>query len=113
MACFTDSKGEIVAAQPMASGKRLVVAPENDLLRMSIESGKGDLQLLDGRYVHNNGWFVVRSLVAGGSSQNAIEWIITPNDRDGKAPRDSCFQIGYHPDQKKVALVEIDKNEQK
>lgn len=112
---LADSQGEIVAAQPMASGKRLVVAPENDLLRMSIESRTGDLQLLDGRYVHNNGWFVVRSLVAEGSSQNAIEWIITPNAVPGwkSAPVIHVSQIGYHPYQEKVALVEIDKNETK
>ena len=55
-----DSKGEIVAAQPMATGKKLVVAPEDDIFRMTIESKTGDLQLLDGRYVHNNGWFVVQ-----------------------------------------------------
>ena len=112
---FIDSQGEIVAAQPMAYGKKLVVAPENDLLRMSIESRTGDLQLLDGRYVHNNGWFVVRSLVTEGSSQNAIEWIITPNAVPGwkSTPVIHVSQIGYHPDQEKVAIVEIDKNETK
>ncbi|TFG42515.1 MAG: glycoside hydrolase, partial [Bacteroidia bacterium] len=112
---FADSQGEIVAAQPMASGKRLVVAPENDLLRMSIESRTGDLQLLDGRYVHNNGWFVVRSVIAEGASKNAVEWIITPNVVSGwkSAPVIHVSQIGYHPDQEKVAIIEVDKSETK
>jgi hypothetical protein len=112
---MADSKGEIVAAQPMATGKKLVVAPENDLLRMSVESRKGDLQLLDGRYVHNNGWFVVRSIVPEGSSKNAVEWIITPNVVPGwkSTPVIHVSQIGYHPDQEKVAIIEMDKNESK
>jgi hypothetical protein len=112
---MADAKGEIVAAQPMATGKKLVVAPESDLLRMSIESRTGDLQLLDGRYVHNNGWFVVRSVVAEGSSKNAVEWIITPNVVPGwkSTPVIHVSQIGYHPDQEKVAIIEVDKNESK
>ena len=112
---MADSKGEIVAAQPMATGKKLVVAPESDLLRMSIESRTGDLQLLDGRYVHNNGWFVVRSVVAEGSSKNAVEWIITPNIVPGwkSTPVIHVSLIGYHPDQEKVAIIEVDKNESK
>jgi hypothetical protein len=112
---MADAKGEIVAAQPMATGKKLVVAPESDLLRMSIESRTGDLQLLDGRYVHNNGWFVVRSVVSEGSSKNAVEWIITPNVVPGwkSTPVIHVSQIGYHPDQEKVAIIEVDKNESK
>jgi endoglucanase len=112
---MADRKGEIVAAQPMATGKILVVAPENDLLRMSIESKTGDLQLLDGRYVHNNGWFVVRSVIAEGTSKNAIEWIITPNVVPGwkSTPVIHVSQIGYHPDQEKIAIIEVDKSDTK
>ena len=94
-----DKKGDVVAAMPMASGKKLVVAPEEELQRMVIESKTGDLQLLDGRYVHNNGWFVVRSVVAEGSAKNAVEWIITPNCvKDWKSnPVIHVSQIGYLP----------------
>jgi endoglucanase len=112
---MTDSKGEVVAAQPMAFGKKLVVAPEEELQRMSIESKTGDLQLLDGRYVHNNGWFVVRSLVAEGSAKNAVEWIITPNCVKGwkSDPVIHVSQIGYLPNQDKEAIIELDKNDSK
>lgn len=112
---MADAKGEIVAAQPMATGKKLVVAPENDLLRMSIESKTGDLQLLDGRYVHNNGWFVVRSVITEGTSKNAIEWIITPNVVPGwkSTPVIHVSQIGYHPGQEKIAIIEVDKSDTK
>ena len=112
---LTDKKGAIVAARQMATGKKLVVAPEDDKLRMAIESKTGDLQLLDGRYVHNNGWFVVRSLVASGVSNGAVEWVITPNMVPGwkSEPVIHVSQIGYHPGQEKIAIVEVDKNETK
>ncbi|HPA87170.1 MAG TPA: glycoside hydrolase family 9 protein [Bacteroidales bacterium] len=110
---LTDGKGEIVAAVPISTGRKLTVAPESDLLRMSIESRTGDLQLLDGRYVHNNGWFVVRSLVAAGATENAVEWIISPNMVSGwrSDPVIHVSQIGYHTDQDKVAIIEVDKND--
>lgn len=110
---MADARGEIVAAQPMATGRKLVVAPETDLLRMTIESKTGDLQLLDGRYVHNNGWFVVRTVVNRGATKNAIEWVITPNMVAGwkSSPVIHVSQIGYRTGQEKVAIIEIDKSE--
>jgi endoglucanase len=110
---MTDAKGEVVAAMPMATGKKLTVAPEEDLQRMTIESKTGDLQLIDGRYVHNNGWFVVRSVVAEGTAKNAIEWIITPNCVKGwrSAPVVHVSQIGYLPAQEKIAIIELDKKD--
>ena len=107
-----DKGGQIVAAMPMAEGRKLVVAPEDDLLRMSVESRTGNLQLLDGRYLHNNGWFVIRSLVARGVSKNAVEWIITPNVVKNwiSDPVVHVSQIGYRPEQEKVAIIETDKN---
>ncbi|HUX94878.1 MAG TPA: glycoside hydrolase family 9 protein [Bacteroidales bacterium] len=110
-----DSKGAIVSNQPFANGKRLVVAPEDDYLRLSIESKTGDLQLLDGRYVHNNGWFVVRSLVADGAVKNAVEWVITPNSVAGwkSPPVVHVSQVGYRPEQEKIAIIELDKTETK
>jgi hypothetical protein len=110
---MSDSNGMLVAARPMATGKKLVVAPEDDKIRMTIESSKGDLQLLDGRYTHNNGWFVVRTVVMEGSEKNAIEWVITPGVIEGwlREPVIHVSQIGYHPSQQKYALVEIDRND--
>jgi hypothetical protein len=110
---YFDKDSKLAAAKPMAEGKVLVVAPEDELLRLTIRSAGEPLQLIDGRYIHNNGWFVVRSLVPAGISRNAIEWIITPNvvkDWIG-APVIHVSQIGYHPQQQKVAFIELDKND--
>jgi hypothetical protein len=108
-----DNSGALVAAEPMATGKHLVVAPEDDHLRLSIQSATGEIQLIDGRYLHNNGWFVVRSLVAAGTTKRAVEWVITPNViKDWIAdPVIHVSQIGYHPDQQKLAFIELDKND--
>ena len=73
-----DSAGEVEPAA-LATGARLSVAPESEGQRILIESKTGDLQLLDARSKRNNGWFVVRSLVAAGATKGAIEWVITPH----------------------------------
>jgi endoglucanase len=109
-----DDHGQV---QPVAyaTGKRLVIAPENDAQRMVIKSNKADLQLLDGRAKFNNGWFIVRSIVPEGATANAIDWIISPNAIPGwkYKPVIHVSQIGYHPDQKKVAIIELDASDKK
>ncbi len=95
---------------PLASGKKLSIAPESDALRMVIESHNGNLQLLDGRVQHQNGWFVVRSEVAAGATRNAIHWTIKPNViADWVAPPViQHSMVGYHPAQQKRAVIETD-----
>lgn len=110
---YKDEEGEIQIA-PLAKGKRLVIAPESDRQRMVIETTTGDeLQLIDGRGRHNNGWFVVRSIVPVGATTNAIEWRIIPHAiQDWEhEPVIQVSQVGYHPRQQKVANIEIDIND--
>lgn len=97
---------------PLAVGKRLSIAPESDELRMVIESHQGDLQLIDGRVQHQNGWFVVRSEVAAGATKGAIHWTIKPSVIKNwvAPPVIQHSMVGYHPNQKKVAVVETDPN---
>lgn len=108
-----DAQGKF-QVEPMASGKKLTVAPESDVYRMSIEAVRGgDVQLMDGRAQYNNGWFVVRSLVKAGASKGAIEWHITPNVLPNwkHGPIVQVSQVGYHPNQEKVAVIERDRND--
>lgn len=97
-------------AAPLATGKRLSVAPESDELRFVIESHQGELQLLDGRVEHQNGWFIVRTPVASGASKNAIHWTIKPNVIQNwvAPPVIQHSMVGYHPAQNKVAVIETD-----
>jgi hypothetical protein len=102
-------------AFPMATGKKLTVAPETASQTMIIESLGQPLQLLDGRFYHNNGWFVVRSLVSPGKTKGAIEWVVNCNVLPNflSKPVVHVSQVGYHPDQQKVAVIEVDKNDPK
>jgi hypothetical protein len=107
-----DSLGEVQAVG-LGKGPRLVVAPEVDSQRLVIESRMGELQLLDGRMKHNNGWFIVRSLVPAGATRGAIDWLVMPNtDPNWKSkPVIHVSQVGYHPKQVKRALLELDKRD--
>lgn len=99
---------------PFGTGRTLTVATESERQRMTIEAIRGgDLQLLDGRAQHNNGWFVVRALVPAGQTKGAIEWRVAPHAiRDWKsAPVIQISQVGYHPQEPKVAVIELDQHE--
>ena len=111
---MVESEGGMIS-KPLASGKKLIIAPEKDLQRMLIETRENKLELLDGRSNHNNGWFIVRSRVPAGKTRNAIEWIITPNvEQDWNYPEIiQISQVGYHPVQKKIAVIEKDKRNEK
>jgi len=96
---------------PLATGRELAIAPEAEEQRMVITAvGGGDLQLLDGRARHTNGWFIVRALVPRGATRHAIEWLVTPHAIPGwqSPPVVQVSQVGYHPGQRKVAVIETD-----
>lgn len=105
-----DAQGDFQVV-PLATGKKLVIAPEEDSQRMTIQAVHGgDVQLLDGRAHDYNGWYVVRSLVKAGATKNAIEWLVAPNALPGwkYGPVVQISQVGYHPGQPKVAVIERD-----
>ncbi len=105
-----DADGQYQIA-PLATGRRLTVAPEVERQRMTIELlGPGALELLDGRGQHTNGWFVVRSLVPAGAAAGAVEWRIAPHALPGflDEPVIQVSQVGYHPAQPKIAVVALD-----
>lgn len=97
--------------QALAKGKVLTMVPENDLQRIRFET-KGELALYDGRGNHNNAWFIVRETLAANKTKGALEWIITPNvDKNWKyQPVIQLSQVGYHPAQPKMVVIETDVN---
>ncbi|MBX2843926.1 MAG: glycoside hydrolase family 9 protein, partial [Flammeovirgaceae bacterium] len=109
---YSDQDG-VYQNTPLATGKKLVIAPELETQRMVIETISGDLELLDGRAQHNNGWYNVRTSFPEGKTKNAIQWKITPNAIPNfkSEPVIHLSQLGYHPSQPKVAVVELDKHE--
>lgn len=100
--------------EPMASGTKLVIAPESERQRLMIERVKGgELELRDGRSQHTNGWFVVRAAIPAGATVGAIEWFVTPHALPGwkHEPVVQVSQVGYLPGQEKVAVIELDRAE--
>ena len=100
--------------KPLAVGKKLVVAPECAAQRLTITTAHSELQLLDGRAHHNNGWFIVRTPIPANVTQNAVEWLVTPNVLPDwqYEPVIHISQVGYHPRQEKVAVIECDRRHQ-
>lgn len=107
-----DYFGEYLA-KPLATGKKLIVAPEVDKQRLTIETKTGNLELWDGRTNHNNGWYIVRMAVPANATKNAIEWIITPHVITSwqYEPVIQVSQIGYHPEQPKKVIIEQDQRD--
>ena len=98
-----------VIAAPYAVGHSFTVSPDDPLRKFMISSQQ-ELKLYDGRMNHNNGWFVLRSEIPVGVAKGAIEWVITPNVTSEWVypPVIQTSQVGYHPNQSKVAVIELD-----
>ncbi|MES2444767.1 MAG: glycoside hydrolase family 9 protein [Pseudomonadota bacterium] len=96
---------------PFATGKRLVLAPEDPARRVTV-TGAAPLALYDGRDQAQNGWFVLRSPIPAGKTGRVVEWTLTPNSVPDylRAPVIGHSQLGYAPGQKKVAVIELDSN---
>lgn len=102
-----------IVSEPYAIGKSFTVCPEDEYSRFTIVSEKSDLKLYDGRMNHNNGWFVVHCDIPAGATTAAVSWVITPNvEKDWVySPVIQTSQVGYHPSQSKVAVIELDKRD--
>lgn len=107
-------RGEYVEAEPFAVGRTLVFAPEDPERHVTIRAVSGELQLLDGRNVAQNGWFVVRSLLDAKKTGKVAEWLVQPNVIPGwtRRPVIGFSQAGYTPAQPKRAVIELDANDQ-
>jgi len=97
---------------PMATGRTLVLAPEDPQRRVAISSRDGELGLYDGRNQAQNGWYVVRGLLPAGRTGTVLEWTVEGATVPGWT-REAVIghsQVGYHPAQRKVAVLELDRN---
>jgi len=103
-------RGEFIVPEPIATGKTIVLAPEDPERYVKIQS-EIELMLFDGRNLAQNGWFVVRSLIPSGKTGNVLQWYVKPNAIPGwlRTPVIGFNQAGYHPNQEKMAVIELDK----
>ena len=99
-----------IISEPYAVGRKFTSRPDDPYNKVTIESLTGDLKLYDGRMNHNNGWFVLRSEIAPGVTKGAVKWIITPTVMPDwmYQPVIQTSQIGYHPNQPKESIIEMD-----
>ncbi len=99
--------------KPIATGKILVLAPEDPQRRITIKAKTGELMLFDGRNKAQNGWFVVRTLIPEAKTGKVVEWFLTANTINNwvRPPMIAHSQLGYHPNQNKIAVIELDKND--
>lgn len=102
-----------VEPQLLAKGQHLVLAPNKIERKVSIESLSTPLELYDGRSKAQNGWFVVRSKIPAGKSGTVIEWQLNADTVKNwvRKPMIAHSQVGYHPNQQKIAVIELDKND--
>src|SRR5690606_25679105 len=104
-----DASGATVRL-PIAAGDTLVLAPEDPQRRVTITSRNGELGLYDGRNQAQNGWLVVRTMLPAGKSGAVLDWTVEGHTIPGwtREPVIGHSQVGYHPAQRKVAVLETD-----
>jgi endoglucanase len=106
-------RNEFLVPDPLERCRTLVLAPEDPERRVLIRSSATDILLYDGRVLAQNGWFVVRSLIPAGTTGTVIEWYLEPNAIPDwtRKPVVGFSQVGYHPSQDKIAVIELDRND--
>ena len=110
-----DDRGrkEFIVPGPLATGKTLLMAPEDPEQFVKIQALDGDLMLFDGRDLAQNGWFIVRSILPSKKTGTVLQWYLEPNAIPDwkRIPVIQFSQVGYHPGQEKIAVIELDKND--
>jgi len=99
---------------PIVKGKKIEVAPDDPMKHISIRTtGNDELMLFDGRNKQQNGNFVIRTLLPTGKTGKIVEWFITAETKSDwvREPVIAHSQVGYHPSQDKMAVIELDKND--
>ena len=113
LSTFDDrGRDEFIVPKPISKGHTIVVAPEDDDLRVLFQS-ETELNMFDGRNLSQNGTFVVRSFLPSGKTGKVLEWYVEPTAKAGwiRDPNIGISQIGYTPAQKKMAVIELDRND--
>lgn len=99
---------------PLETGHHIVMATDDPEHMITISCDDAELKLFDGRMLAQNGWFVLRSVLPKGKTGKVITWTVEPHAIPNwiREPNIGFSQVGYIPDQPKVAVIELDKNDQ-
>ena len=98
---------------PMETGHSIVMASDTPERMIRISSDDAELKLYDGRMLAQNGWFVLRSVLPKGKTGKVVTWTVEPHAIPGwiREPNIGFCQVGYIPEQPKVAVIELDKQD--
>ena len=104
--------GKFVDALPLETGHKIIMAPE-DPEHMVTVSSDSEINLFDGRVIAQNGWYVLRTFLPAGQTGKVVSWTVTPNTIENwvREPNIGFSQVGYVPEQPKVAVIELDPND--
>ena len=104
--------GEFIEPLPLSAGHEFLLAPD-DPQRMVKVTSDSEIKLYDGRMLAQNGWYVLRTVLPAGKTGKVVTWTVEPNAVPGwiREPNVGFSQMGYVPDQPKVAVIELDKKD--
>ena len=99
---------------PLETGHQITLATDAPDRMIRISSDDAELRLYDGRILAQNGWFVLRSVLPKNKTGKVITWTVEPHAIPDwiREPNIGFSQVGYIPDQPKVAVIELDKKDQ-
>lgn len=105
--------GRFVDPLPLETGHSITMAMDDPERMIRIHSNDAELKLYDGRMLAQNGWFVLRSVLPAGKEGKVVSWTVEPYAVEGwiRKPNIGFCQVGYTPDQPKVSVIELDKND--
>lgn len=110
-----DDRGtdRFIDTRPFAQGHQLLLATDTPERMIEVSSADAELQLYDGRILAQNGWYVLRSELPAGKTGRVVTWTVQPHAIPGwvREPNIGFSQMGYVTDQKKVAVIELDKKD--
>ena len=98
---------------PLETGHSITMALDAPERMIRISCDNAELELYDGRMLAQNGWFVLRSVLPKGKTGKVVSWTVEPYAIPGwiREPNIGFSQIGYTPEQPKVAVIELDKTD--
>lgn len=98
---------------PIEKGHNVLLASDTPERMIRVSSEDSELLLYDGRMLAQNGWFVLRSILPKDKTGKVVTWTVEPNaiPKWIREPNIGFSQVGYLPEQPKVAVIELDKND--
>ncbi len=110
-----DDRGtdRFVDPTPLETGHEIILAPDAPERMIKVTSKDVELNLYDGRMLAQNGWYVLQSVLPAGKTGKVVSWRVEPHAISGwiREPNIGFSQVGYLPNQPKVAVIELDKRD--